>query len=36
MGLYHRPMASEDLERYEADIELQLYKEYKDVCPMFT
>ncbi|MBA2624882.1 MAG: DUF2469 family protein [Acidimicrobiia bacterium] len=29
-------MASEDLERYEADIELQLYKEYKDVCPMFT
>jgi Protein of unknown function (DUF2469) len=31
-----RPMSSEDLERYEADIELQLYKEYKDVCPMFS
>jgi hypothetical protein len=29
-------MTSEDLERYEADIELQLYKEYKDVCPMFS
>ncbi len=29
-------MGGEDLERYEADIELQLYKEYKDVCPMFT
>lgn len=27
---------SEDLERYEADIELQLYREYKDVCPMFS
>ena len=26
----------EDLERYESEIELQLYKEYKDVCPMFT
>ena len=29
-------MSTEDLERYEAEIELQLYKEYKDVCPMFT
>lgn len=29
-------MSSEDLERYEADIELQLYKEYKDVSPMFS
>jgi uncharacterized protein DUF2469 len=29
-------MSSEDLERYEAEIELQLYKEYKDVCPMFS
>jgi hypothetical protein len=27
---------TEDLERYEAEIELQLYREYKDVCPMFT
>jgi hypothetical protein len=27
---------TEDLERYEAEIELQLYKEYKDVCPMFS
>jgi hypothetical protein len=26
----------DDLERYEAEIELQLYKEYKDVCPMFS
>src|SRR6185436_15921831 len=25
-----------DLEEYESEIELQLYKEYKDVCPMFT
>jgi len=31
-----RPMSTEDLERYEAEIELQLYKEYKDVCPMFS
>ena len=29
-------MSSEDLERYEAEIELQLYKEYKDVAPMFS
>ena len=29
-------MSTEDLERYEAEIELQLYKEYKDVAPMFT
>ena len=29
-------MSTEDLERYEAEIELQLYKEYKDVCPMFA
>jgi uncharacterized protein DUF2469 len=29
-------MSTEDLERYEAEIELQLYREYKDVCPMFT
>jgi hypothetical protein len=29
-------MSTEDLEQYEADLELQLYKEYKDVCPMFT
>jgi hypothetical protein len=27
---------SEDLEQYEAELELQLYKEYKDVCPMFS
>jgi hypothetical protein len=26
----------EDLEQYEAEVELQLYKEYKDVCPMFA
>jgi hypothetical protein len=29
-------MGAEDVERYEADIELQLYREYKDVCPMFS
>ncbi len=29
------PMSAEDLERYETDIELQLYREYKDVLPMF-
>ena len=28
-------MSTEDLEQYEAEIELQLYKEYKDVAPMF-
>ena len=31
------PMSrASDLEQYEAEIELQLYKEYKDVCPMFS
>ena len=29
-------MSTEDLEQYEADLELQLYKEYKDVGPMFA
>jgi hypothetical protein len=29
-------MGTEDLEQYEADLELQLFKEYKDVCPMFS
>ncbi|HEY3140159.1 MAG TPA: DUF2469 family protein [Acidimicrobiales bacterium] len=29
-------MSTEDLERYEAEIELQLYKEYKDICPLFS
>jgi hypothetical protein len=29
-------MSGEDLERYEADIELKLYKEYRDVSPMFS
>ena len=29
-------MSTEDLEQYEADLELQLYKEYKDVAPMFS
>ena len=29
-------MSAEDLEQYEADLELQLYQEYKDVCPMFS
>jgi hypothetical protein len=29
-------MSTEDLEQYEADLELQLYKEYRDVLPMFS
>jgi len=28
-------MSVEDLEKYEADIELALYREYRDVVPMF-
>ncbi len=28
-------MSAEDLERYEAEIELKLYQEYKAVLPMF-
>ena len=28
-------MSAEDLERYEAEIELQLYQEYRAVLPMF-
>ena len=29
-------MSAEDLERYETEIELQLYKEYRDVLPLFS
>jgi len=29
-------MSSEDLERYETEIELQLYEEYRDVIKMFS
>src|SRR5436309_12707126 len=29
------PMSAEDLERYETEIELQLYQEYRAVLPMF-
>jgi hypothetical protein len=28
-------MSDEDLERYESDVELKIYKEYRDVLPMF-
>ena len=28
-------MSSEELERYETEMELQLYREYRDVLPMF-
>ncbi len=28
-------MSEEDLERYESEVELQIYKEYRDVLPMF-
>jgi len=34
--VYSEAMSTEDLEQYEADLELQLYKEYKDVSPMFS
>jgi Protein of unknown function (DUF2469) len=33
---YGVPVSADDLEAYEADIELQLYREYKDVSPTFT
>jgi hypothetical protein len=29
-------MSAEDLERYESEMELQLYREYRDVVGMFT
>jgi hypothetical protein len=35
-GLQWVRMSTEDLERYEAEIELQLYKEFRDVCTMFA
>ena len=28
-------MSEEDLERYESNVELQIYQEYRDVLPMF-
>lgn len=28
-------MSEEDLERYETDVELQIYREYRDVLSMF-
>jgi hypothetical protein len=28
-------VGDEDLERFETDIELQIYREYRDVLPMF-
>jgi hypothetical protein len=28
-------MSADDLEKYEADMELALYREYRDVLPMF-
>jgi hypothetical protein len=28
-------VSDEDLERYESDVELQIYREYRDVLPMF-
>ncbi len=28
-------MSEEDLERYETEVELKIYKEYRDVLPMF-
>ena len=29
-------MSSEDLEKFETEMELQLYREYRDVLPMFS
>jgi hypothetical protein len=29
-------VSAEDLERYETEIELKLYQEYRDVAPMFS
>ena len=29
-------MSEEELEDYEADMEMQLFREYRDVLPMFT
>jgi uncharacterized protein DUF2469 len=29
-------MSAEELEKYETEMELQLYREYRDVVPMFT
>ncbi len=29
-------MSAEDLERYETEMELELYKEYRDVLPLFS
>lgn len=29
-------MSADDLEQYEADIELQLYREYRDISPTFS
>ena len=28
-------MSDEDLERFETDVELKIYREYRDVLPMF-
>ncbi|NNF70509.1 MAG: DUF2469 family protein [Acidimicrobiia bacterium] len=28
-------MSEEDLERFETDVELKIYREYRDVLPMF-
>ena len=29
-------MSAEDLEKYESEMELQLYREYRDVVGLFT
>ena len=29
-------MSAEDLERYETELELQLYREYKDIARQFS
>ena len=35
-GRENRTMSAEDLEKYEAEMELQLYREYRDVVGLFT
>ena len=36
MHVHSIAMSAEDLERYETEIELQLYRKYRDVLPMFS
>src|SRR3954453_16925886 len=35
-GQGHRAMSTEDLEKYETEMELQLYREYRDIVRQFS